>query len=222
MLSDTTKPTESPFPDPEPHSESEPLEIPTARFRRESIWHLLWESFKDRLLAWADLEIQIFELFEAVADDHAIFEQRREDLRRDIEHMAPEHPQIATAEAEDDGFPALTYSYRVICELQTKRTALKRALRSYKRKDEKTQNGKSALKARYKISKAKAQELENKLALANSMVRELHQSSAGHAQRAYQLQLGNDNLRGLLAQYQGYHQAMQNHQYYYQGYGGGT
>ena len=82
------------------------------------------------------------------------------------------------------------------------------------------QNGKSALKAKYERSKANVQELGNQLALANNMVRELHQSSAGHAQRAYQLQVGNDNLRGLLAQYQGYHQAFQNYQYY-QGYGGG-
>lgn len=182
---------------------------------------MLWEIFKDRLLAWADLEIRLFELFEAVADDHAILEQRREDLRRDIEHMAPEHPQMSTADAEeDDGFPALTYSYRVICDLQIKSTALKRALRSYKRKDEKMQNGKSVLKAKYRRSKAEVQGLENQLALANDMVRELHQSSAGHAQRAYQLQLGNDNLRGLLAQYQGYQQAFQNY-HYYQGYGGG-
>ena len=215
-----TKPTESPFPDPRPNSASNPPEIPAAEPKRESVWPLLWEFFKNRLLAWADLEIRIFELFEAVADDHAIFEQRREDLRRDIEHVAPEHPQIAAADAEDDAFPALTYSYRVICDLQIKRTALKRALRSYKRKDEKMQNGKRALKAKYERSKAKVQELGNQLALANNMVRELHQSSAGHAQRAYQLQVGNDNLRGLLAQYQGYHQAFQNYQYY-QGYGAG-
>ena len=180
---------------------------------------MLWENFKNRLLVWADLEIRIFELFEAVADDYAIFEQRRLDLARDIEHMAPEHPQLAAADAEDDEFPALTYSYRVICDLQIRSMALKRALRSYKRKDEKVQNGKSALKAKYKRSKAKVQELENQLALANKMLRESHQSSAGHAQRAYQLQVSNDNLRGLLAQYQGYYQAFQNYQYY-QGYGG--
>lgn len=196
------------------------METPAAESKRESVWPLLWEFLKIRLLAWADLEIRIFELFEAVADDHAIFEQRREDLRRDIEHMAPEHPQIAAADAEEDGFPALTYSYRVICDLQVKSTALKRALRSYKRKDEEMQNGKNALKEKYKRSKAKVLELEKKLALAGNMVRELHHTSAGRAQRAYQLQVANDNLRGLLARYQGYHPASQNHQYY-QGYGGG-
>ncbi|KAL8796880.1 MAG: hypothetical protein Q9195_000963 [Heterodermia aff. obscurata] len=217
---DTTKPTETSFPDAGPSSASEPAQIPIAGLKRESVWPLLWEFIKIRLLAWADLEIRIFELFEEAADDHAIFEQRREDLRRDIEKMAPEHPQVAAADAEEDEFPALTYSYRVVCDLQIKSTALKRALKSYKRKNEKIQNGKNALKAKYKRSKAKVQDLENKLALANKMARELHQSSAGHAQRAYQLQLDNRNLRGLVAQYQGYHQAFQNHQHY-QGYGGG-